>query len=257
MNGDGTAYLAQLPPHKGYHFLLAQHTQSEIRLYGLGEFSVVLKDGAIYLKEIEGSPMLKSLIDMKMPVVLVNKGAFQPFLAGADQPGQEKPREDSIDDSGPKAYYSIQDSHIQPETLSSSNFLPIECQSRVSLLTREWRYAKAGTRIKRAIDFMLRHFQEPISLDDVAREACLSPCYFCRLFKKQVGTTYTKYLSSVRIEEAATLLLYSDLAVTEICYNVGFNDLTHFERVFKSFLRATPTDFRRHRSDGQNIGTSQ
>ena len=100
-------------------------------------------------------------------------------------------------------------------------------------------------RIKRAIAFMEKHYDEEISLLQIAQSAFLSPCHFCRLFKKQVGTTCSKYLSILRINKARELLREKELSVTEICFKVGFNDLTHFERVFKGLEGTTPSVYRR------------
>ena len=98
--------------------------------------------------------------------------------------------------------------------------------------------------IERAINFMEKHYDEDISLDQIARAAYLSTYHFCRLFKKQVGTTCNKYLSILRIERAKELLKETDLPVTEISFKAGFNYLTHFERVFKRLEGMTPSAYR-------------
>ena len=99
-------------------------------------------------------------------------------------------------------------------------------------------------RIRKAVAFMERKYGENISLDQIARSAHLNPYYFCRLFKKQLGTTCSRYLSSLRVEKAKQLLKGTDLSVTEICFDVGFNSLTHFERVFKGLEGVTPSAYR-------------
>ena len=58
------------------------------------------------------------------------------------------------------------------------------------------------------------------------------------------GLNFTDYLSRVRIEKAKNLLLNPNLRVSEIAFEVGFQSLTHFNRVFKKILGQSPTDYR-------------
>lgn len=71
-----------------------------------------------------------------------------------------------------------------------------------------------------------------------------STFYFCKLFKKATGLTFTDYLSRVRIEKAKNLLLNPNLRVSEIAYEVGFQSLTHFNRMFRKLAGQSPTHYR-------------
>jgi AraC-like DNA-binding protein len=64
------------------------------------------------------------------------------------------------------------------------------------------------------------------------------------MFKKATGINFTDYLSRVRTERAKNLLLNPNLRVSEIAYEVGFQSLTHFNRVFKRILGQSPTEYR-------------
>jgi AraC-like DNA-binding protein len=64
------------------------------------------------------------------------------------------------------------------------------------------------------------------------------------MFKKATGMTFTDYLGRVRVEKAKNLLLNPHLRVSEIAYAVGFQSLTHFNRVFRALTGQSPTDFR-------------
>jgi AraC-like DNA-binding protein len=72
----------------------------------------------------------------------------------------------------------------------------------------------------------------------------VSTFYFCKLFKKATGLTFTEYLGRVRIEKAKALLLNPHLRISEIAYDVGFQSLTHFNRVFRQVTGRSPTAFR-------------
>jgi AraC-like DNA-binding protein len=85
-----------------------------------------------------------------------------------------------------------------------------------------------------------------MSLGQVAKAMNTSTFYFCKLFKKVTGINFTDYVSRVRIEKAKNLLLNPNLRVSEIAYDVGFQSLTHFNRVFKRILGQSPTEYRGH-----------
>jgi AraC-like DNA-binding protein len=64
------------------------------------------------------------------------------------------------------------------------------------------------------------------------------------LFKRATGLTFTNFLSRVRIERSKNLLINPQLRVSEIAYEVGFQSLTHFNRVFLKLLGQSPTEYR-------------
>ena len=72
----------------------------------------------------------------------------------------------------------------------------------------------------------------------------ISASYLCRLFKKTTGINYNQYRAHVRLENARQLLLKPNLRIGEIAYAVGFQSLTHFNRVFKNAVGQSPTEYR-------------
>jgi AraC-like DNA-binding protein len=98
--------------------------------------------------------------------------------------------------------------------------------------------------ITRAKQFITDHQTEELSLEQVAKSVNTSKFYFCKMFKKATGINFTDYLSRVRTERAKNLLLNPNLRVSEIAYEVGFQSLTHFNRVFKRILGRSPTAYR-------------
>ena len=95
-----------------------------------------------------------------------------------------------------------------------------------------------------AKQFINEHQTEDLSLGQVAKAVNTSTFYFCKMFKKITGINFTEYLSRVRIEKAKNLLLNPNLSISEIAYEVGFQSLTHFNRVFKKIIGQSPTEFR-------------
>jgi YesN/AraC family two-component response regulator len=98
--------------------------------------------------------------------------------------------------------------------------------------------------IRRAKEFIQEHQSEDISLGQVAKAVNTSTFYFCKMFKKLTGINFTDYLSRVRIEKSKNLLLNPNLRVSEIAFEVGFQSLTHFNRVFKKVIGQSPTEYR-------------
>jgi AraC-like DNA-binding protein len=98
--------------------------------------------------------------------------------------------------------------------------------------------------ISRAKRYIEEHQAEELRLGQVAKAVNTSAFYFCKMFKKFTKVNFTDYLSRVRIEKAKDLLLNPNLRISEIAYEVGFQSLTHFNRVFKRILGQSPTDYR-------------
>ena len=100
--------------------------------------------------------------------------------------------------------------------------------------------------ITRAKEYIRAHQMEDLSLGQVAKAVNTSTFYFCKLFKKAVGIHFTDYLSRCRVENAKNLLLNPNLRISEIAYEVGFQSLTHFNRVFRRITGESPTIYRSH-----------
>jgi AraC-like DNA-binding protein len=98
--------------------------------------------------------------------------------------------------------------------------------------------------IARAKQYIRENQAEELSLGQVAKAVNASSFYFCKMFKKGTGLNFTEYVCRVRIESAKNLLLNPNLRISEIAYQVGFQSLTHFNRVFKKTVGESPTEYR-------------
>jgi len=98
--------------------------------------------------------------------------------------------------------------------------------------------------IRRAKAYIAGHYGDPVDLNEIARVMHVSTFYFCKMFRKATGLTFTDYLGRVRVEKAKNLLLNPHLRVSEIAYTVGFQSLTHFNRLFHRLTGESPTGFR-------------
>ncbi len=103
---------------------------------------------------------------------------------------------------------------------------------------------KKVVKLKTALKFIRENYAKQITLEDIAEAAELSCKYFCKFFKQMTGSTPINYLMSYRIERAARKLLTTDISVTKICYDCGFNDLSYFIKTFKAFKGVSPKEYR-------------
>ena len=98
--------------------------------------------------------------------------------------------------------------------------------------------------IARARDFIDRNQAEDLSLEAVAKAVNTSTFYFCKMFKRATGLTFTEYLSRIRVEKAKNLLLNPHIRISEVAFEVGFQSLSQFNRVFKKITGQSPSHFR-------------
>jgi AraC-like DNA-binding protein/ligand-binding sensor protein len=100
--------------------------------------------------------------------------------------------------------------------------------------------------IRKAVHYMRRNYPRKISLDEVAQVVDLSPSYFSKIFKKEMGCNFNTYMNIVRIGKSIKLLLYEDLELVNIATLVGFEDQSYFTKVFKHITGISPHSFRKN-----------
>lgn len=111
--------------------------------------------------------------------------------------------------------------------------------------------------IARARAYIADHHGDELSLDVVARAANMSAYYFCKMFKRATGLTFTDYLARVRIEQAKQLLLNPHKRVSEAAFEVGFQSLSQFNRVFRSVAGESPSQYReKHQVVARSVGVA-
>jgi AraC-like DNA-binding protein len=101
-----------------------------------------------------------------------------------------------------------------------------------------------GIRIGAIYNFIMQKYDKPITLEDVAREAHMTPQAFCRYFKRHTLHTFVSFLNEVRINEACKKLTDGNYdSIATVAYNCGFNSITNFNRVFKSVTHKSPSEY--------------
>jgi AraC-like DNA-binding protein len=96
----------------------------------------------------------------------------------------------------------------------------------------------------RARDAMDRDYAKPLNVPALAKIAYASPAHFSRTFRQTFGETPHRYLQRRRVERAMALLVQTEVSVTDICFDVGFNSLGTFSRTFTDVVGMSPSKFR-------------
>jgi len=94
------------------------------------------------------------------------------------------------------------------------------------------------------IEFISSHFAEPLTLEQLAAEACISKYHFVRLFRDRVGQSPHRYLAEIRLDAAQRMLISSELSIAEIALECGYSTATHFSTAFARRVGMSPTSFR-------------
>lgn len=101
-----------------------------------------------------------------------------------------------------------------------------------------------GMRISSIYNFIMKHYNRDLTLEEVAAEAYMTPQAFCRYFKKHTRLTFVSFLNEVRINEACKKLVDGSYdSVASVAYDCGFNSITNFNRVFKSAIGKSPREY--------------
>nr|WP_306666312.1 AraC family transcriptional regulator [Bradyrhizobium campsiandrae] len=118
-------------------------------------------------------------------------------------------------------------------------------QARSPDATIDGRFGLGDVRLRRVLDYMSDHIEQDIGIDELASIACLSPFHFARMFSASMGVPPHRYLSSLRLDRAKSLLSRSDTSIAEIALATCFSTQANFTRAFKAATDMTPGEYRR------------
>ncbi len=102
-----------------------------------------------------------------------------------------------------------------------------------------------SNRIDMIYKYINQNFERQIPLEEIAGIASMTVPSFCRYFKRSTGKTFTRFVNEYRIVQARRLLTETSSGITEICYECGFNNFSHFNKLFKEFTGRSASQYRR------------
>lgn len=119
-------------------------------------------------------------------------------------------------------------------------------KNRITYLAMKIRKTREMTTSKIISDakaYIEENYGQEISLDGLSRELGISPQYFSKLFKKEVGVNFIEYLTQLRLKKAKEIMKDGGKSIKEICYMVGYTDPNYFSRIFRKHTDLSPTEY--------------
>lgn len=104
---------------------------------------------------------------------------------------------------------------------------------------------KDNDRISVVFNYVKQHYKEEIPLHDIADLVSMTIPSFCRYFKKMTSKTFTQFVNEYRLVHASKLLAEKPMTITEVCFESGFNNFSHFSKTFKAFTGHSPSAYRK------------
>ncbi len=158
----------------------------------------------------------------------------------------------SQEGAGPNRFSHLREAYLQSPVMESDRYqgavtllaaFALQLGEEMNRLLIAEQNAESPT-IVRARQYINAHLDEKITLDAVAAHVCVSPFYFCKIFKHATGMTLTEFINRRRVEWAKRKLLNPQARVTEVAYDVGYQSLSQFNRSFLRYAGESPTKFR-------------
>jgi AraC-like DNA-binding protein len=116
------------------------------------------------------------------------------------------------------------------------------------------RFTSGNKRIEAIHEYLMKNYREDVSLEKLAGLVNMAEGSLCRFFKMNMGITIFEYLNKIKIEFACKLLMDQNHSMTEVCFDSGFNNLSHFNNQFKRITGVPPSEYRK-RFKGLSRGT--
>lgn len=147
-----------------------------------------------------------------------------------------------------EAYFKTGDYIEDFLSIEDSVELKVWCRERIERVSKgisDMREKRVNSSlILKAMKYIKENYKIEITLEDIAREVNISPHYFSKLFKDEVGENFIDYITSLRIQKSKELLSENNLSIKEICFEIGYGDPNYFSRIFKRIVGITPTDYK-------------
>lgn len=225
-----------LPPFVAHRIKVIE--KMEIRIIGC-EFS------AGFINEnIPSQDLNTSLFDFAyLEPFLVSSDIVRPRLNlyGKSQVIVEQLLEDMLQEyEKEQKYYEIT---IKADLLKMLAIIAREYESSSDISSQDI-FRQYRDAVSEAIRYIDGHFTERIYMKDICKIAMMSHTYFTYLFRQISGKTFVEYVNSLRVRKAAEMLRNSDNSIQDICFDVGYNDPTYFDRVFKKITGLSPSKYR-------------
>ncbi|OMH38266.1 AraC family transcriptional regulator [Motiliproteus sp. MSK22-1] len=104
--------------------------------------------------------------------------------------------------------------------------------------------------VNHAVNYIFEHYDRELTLEEVANHMSMGTTYFSKYFKRASGHRFIEFVNRLRVHKACELLAHGEDPITEICFQVGFNNISNFNRRFINLKGMTPREYRRTSQTG-------
>jgi AraC-like DNA-binding protein len=121
-------------------------------------------------------------------------------------------------------------------------------ETNVHLASKEYlnlKFSTGNKRIASIHEYLMNNYLEEVNLKSLAELVNMAEGSLCRFFKMNMGITIFEYLNQIKTEFACKLLMDNDLSIMRVCFDSGFNNLSHFNKQFKKSTGVTPSEYRK------------
>ncbi len=207
-----------------------------------------LAPGCAYLMSYNDFHSLETLTDLEIVNIRFNESLLDESLVQAIRLGGKfNCKFDESETEKLLGYISS----LSEESVSDKPFAKLSRASLLSKIIIEM-IRKCGSKettskktpVQKAIYYIYENFREPLSLERVSKELSISQNHLGSLIKKEIGMSFSEYLSSVRLKYACDLLKNTNMSVKEIAFSSGYGSVEYFLYAFKQKLKTTPSKYR-------------
>ncbi|WP_297134910.1 helix-turn-helix domain-containing protein [Terrisporobacter sp.] len=103
---------------------------------------------------------------------------------------------------------------------------------------------KLSSHVSSSIAYIHKNYKDDIKIDDICSYLNINKSYFCRLFKKEIGYTFSDFLNKFRVEKSKDFLSNDEYSILDVAMSVGYNSHSYYSSLFKKFNNITPVDYR-------------
>ena len=249
------------PLFSRYQMPLHWHFEYELILIQKGEFELTLNGEVYHMKKGDTAFIGGGVVHGGTPDECIYECIvfdLEKFMKNSPMPSKQA--DDFLNNYSGK--YHIFNDEEDASKLIDSLFEAMELENRgyewttvglmwqlIGNLTGNGSYSESvsayeATKLKSVLSYIKNNFGNAVSLEALAKQANMSPKYFCRYFAKVTGKTPIEYLNYYRIEIACERLLMTNESITGIALSCGFNDMSYFSKTFAKYKDMSPSKYR-------------
>jgi len=236
LEGSGTAYIGDRVDQfdRGNIYLIGSNLPHVFRDEGHHEFGMVESLSVFFVANFLGQEFLE-LPESRNIKILLEKADHGIKLAEALAREIKHRMIDLVEFSGIQQLMTLT-MILEKIAISRGN-------EALASLGYKPRRALDNEKLNNIFDFLISNYNQPINLSQVAAMANMSPTAFCRYFKSHTRKTYCRFLNEIRVGKACKMLIDQNVSISTICYRCGFNNISNFNRQFKSITGYTPSRY--------------